>query len=419
MKKILFVTTRNIYPTNDGRKVVLYNYCKGLSKQLNCEVRLFIIDDFDEVDNEKIDFISRVYYGNRPNFIEKVKNLVIETFILKKWPLQVSVYYSKRTQKELDKVIYEYNPDVVICDMSRTAEYLKKLDESKYNKILDMDDLLSKRYKRQLESNIISNNTIGSYAKKLPKLLRVLTYSSFVNKNILLKESRLLGRYELNIADRYRSIIFVSPIEANEFNNILNKNKCKSITIGVDYNYFSKKVVLNKQENPTIVFLGNMNVAHNKDSVQYFLKDIFPNVLKEIPNCKFRIVGKCDNSYIDEMKKYDNVEVTGEVDDIRKYVQGCNVGMAVLLYGTGIKTKVLELMAMGIPVITNDIGNEGIGLTNNKQVILQNDTKSIIEKLIYLLQNKDAQELLGKEGQRFVKETHQWEKIIPKFDEIL
>lgn len=60
MKKVLFITTRLIYPINDGRKVVLYNYCKGLSEQHNCEVRLFSLVDEEEKDKKQPRFISKV-----------------------------------------------------------------------------------------------------------------------------------------------------------------------------------------------------------------------------------------------------------------------------------------------------------------------------------------------------------------------
>lgn len=418
MRKVLFVTTRLIYPVNDGRKVVLYNYCKGLANQHGCEVRLFSLVDGEEKGVHQPDFISKVYYGSLPSKKEKIKNLLINSILLNRWPLQVSLYYSNKAKNQLNRVIEEYKPDIVICDMARTAEYLKDLDDSKFNKILDMDDLLSKRYYRQVESNIVGSNSIGALSGKLPKLLQKLTTNNWIMKNTMLKEAKLLSRYEVNISKYYKSVIFVSPIEAKEFNKKIKSDKSIDITIGVDYKYFSEKVVENKKDN-YIVFLGNMYVAHNKDSVNSFIEKIFLEVLKEVPNCVFRIVGRCPDEYKRYLQKYKNVEVTGEVDDIRSYIQECSLSVAPLKYGTGIKTKILETMAMGVPVITNDIGTEGINAKKNEDIMIENDDKLMVDKIIKLLEDKELQNKFIRQGSLFVKSKHQWHNILSKFTEIL
>lgn len=418
MKKVLFITTREIYPVNDGRRVVLYNYCKGLVQQLNCEVRLFIVTNMEDIYGEKPEFISKTYYSSKPSFLEKIKNIIIKSALLAKWPLQVSVYYSHKTQTKLNNIIEDYKPDTIICDMARTAEYIRNVDNVKYNKILDMDDLLSKRYRRQLNNNIITENSIGAYINKLPKQLRYFTKSSFVNKFILRTEARLLEQYEIDISQNFKSIIFVSPIEAKEFNYKIKNNKSIDITIGVNYDYFSQKMINTKKDN-YIVFLGNMNVAHNKDSVNYFIKYIFPTILEKEPDIVFRIVGKCTEEFKRNFEKYRNVEVTGEVDDIRKYVQDCCISVAPLLYGTGIKTKILETMAMGVPVVTNDIGNEGLGLIDHKHVLLAKNNSEMVSRVLELIKNVKLQEKLIFESDIYIKNNHEWETILNKFKYII
>lgn len=417
-KKILFVTTRFIYPVNDGRKVVLYNYCKGLSEQLGYEVSLFAFVDKKERQEKQPDFISKIYYGEVPGLIEKAKNVLLKSIILRKWPLQVSVYYSKKSNKNLLKAIDEYKPDIVICDMARTAEYLKNLDGDKYNKILDMDDLISKRYLRQLNSNSVSASAIGAYSKKLPKFLNKLTNCSFIMKNVLKMEAHILSKYEIEISKFYNHIVFVSPIETVEFNQKIKSNKSTTITIGVDYNYFSKQIGCKKLHS-YIGYLGNMYVAHNKDAVYNFIENIFPIILKEKPNAVFRIIGRCPKELIDKYKDNKNIEVTGEVDDIRKYMQECEVSVAPFIYGTGIKTKILETMAMGVPVVTNSIGKEGLNLTNGLNIIVENDDVNIAKQILALLSDSSMRDKISENASEYVKVNHQWNDIIEKFENIL
>lgn len=271
--------------------------------QLQNEVSLFTFADDEEKSIKQPDFIKNIYYGSLPGKAEKLKNLLFKSFILRKWPLQVSVYYSKSAKNKLLKVVEEYNPHIVICDMARTAEYLKDIDNKKYIKILDMDDMLSKRYKRQAESLINGSDAIGAYSKKLPKFFRRFTSLSFLMKYVLNKESKLLQKYEVEVSKYYKDIVFVSPLEAEEFNKKLGVNKSRTVTIGVDYDYFSEDLAKSKCNNK-IVYLGNMNVAHNKDAVSNFIDNIFPYVLDKKPDTVFKIVGKCSDDYRDQFKKH-------------------------------------------------------------------------------------------------------------------
>ena len=419
MKKVLFVTSRLIYPVNDGRKVVLYNYCKGLSEKYNCKVRLFYLIDNDEEFLEQPKFIDYIYYANTPNKLEKIKNLIIKSLILKKWPFQVSLYYSKKSKDKLEKVISEYKPDIVIADMARTAEYLKTLDSSKYNKILDMDDILSKRYERQLQNGRLGINSIGAYAKKLPSFLRRFLKSEKIMKVILCNEVNLLKKYERYIHNYFKSIIFVSPIEAEEFNKIIKENKSIDITIGVDYEYFSESVIKNKRDN-LIVFLGNMFVAHNKDAIMFFIESIFPRVLKELPDSRLRIVGKCPEELKNSLSKNNNIEVTGEVEDIRYQIQEATIAVAPLTYGSGIKTKVLETMAMGVPTITNDIGIEGIDINDYlREKIIKNNSDELSSTIISLLNNKSFRNDIIEAQSKYIYENHQWDNILKNFEAII
>lgn len=418
MKKVLFITTRLIYPVNDGRKVVLYNYCKGLADQHNCEVRLFSLVDEEETKKEQPNFISEIYYSKLPNKIEKMKNLILKSILLNKWPLQVSLYYSNNAQKELDRVINEYNPDIVICDMARTAQYLKRLDGYKYNKILDMDDVLSKRYQRQANSGVLGKSAVGAYSNKLPKIFNCFLNNRLIMKFILTKEAKLLEKYEIKIAKYYKSIVFVSPLEANEFNTKIGENKSIDITIGVDYDYFSEFVVKEKKDN-YIVFLGNMYVAHNKDSVRLFIKNVFPEILRSNPKCVFRIVGKCSEEFKRELSNYENIEITGEVEDIRKYIQDCTVAIAPLVYGSGIKTKILETMAMGVPIVTNSIGVEGINVVNNKEIFVCDTDEDFKDKVNELLRDRNLREEVRLAAQKVILNEYKWENILEKFRKIL
>ena len=417
MKKVLFITTRPIYPITGGREVVLYNYCKGLNEIFNCEIDLISFID-DKEYNLTPKFINKQYIVNQPSKLEKIYNAFTKSIILKKWPLQVSVYYSKKTKQYISKLIKDVKPDILICDMARTAEYIRDIKGFNGKKVLDMDDLLSKRYYRQSKNLKSSNNIFGQYQKKLPKSLQKIFSGKKLSEKILTSEARLLEKYEVEVSNDFDNIIFVSPIEAEELNKKMRFNKAFDVTIGVDYDYYSKIISKNKCKN-LIGFLGNMYIPHNRDAVDHFLNNIFPLVKNKISDSKFRIIGKCSNEYKDKFRFRDDVEVTGEVDDIRKYVQECSTIVAPLLYGSGIKTKILESMAMGVPVVTNDIGVEGINAKNGMEIFVENNIEDFSNSIIHLLGNYKLTSNISVNSQKFILNNHTWYNTLKNFNKII
>lgn len=414
-KKVLFITTRLIYPINSGRKVVLYNYCKGLKEIYNCDVYLFsFLEDGDKIEECKPGFVKKIYLAEQPGKLEKLRNLAIKSLVLRKWPLQVSLYYSKATYKKLLKVINEIKPDILICDMARTAEYIRNLKLDSIRKVLDMDDLISKRYYRQATLSNSNSSVLGMYSGHIPQLLKNNMLINFALK----MEYRLLKNYEKDLKDDFDKIIFVSPVEAKNYNEENSTDKAIDITIGVDYDYFSNKVTSEKQDK-LIGFLGNMYVSHNKDAVEYFINKIFPIIKQKVPDAKFIIVGKCSNEYKRMFQDSNDIEITGEVKDIREYIQKCSVVVAPLTYGSGIKTKILETMAMGIPVVTNSIGAEGINVKRSEEIIIEEDEDRIAEYIVKLINDECLNSYISYNAQKVIFDEYRWDVILKKFDKII
>ena len=186
----------------------------------------------------------------------------------------------------------------------------------------------------------------------------------------------------------------------------------------MDVDYFNQNIAEVKLKKH-IVFLGNMYVAHNKDAVRGFIKEVLPVIRQKVNGVTFRIVGRCPDDFKEEMKQYDGIEVTGEVDDIRKYVQECQVAVAPLKYGSGIKTKILETMAMGIPVVTNKIGIEGLQIEDDYNIMVADKADVFAEKVIKCLEDDEYCSKISNNAKQFIKANHVWKDILKKFELII
>ena len=411
-KKLLFITTRLFWPTDSGRKVGLYYYCKGLNEKFGYDIYLYSFLEAgqnQEMIKSKPTFIKNVQIAKKINVIDKLKNIIYQSFIKQKWPIQCSLYFSNSNKDAIAQLCKKINPDVVIVDMVRLATYYDAFKNFKCKKILDMDDLLSERYDRQLKSNYKSS-LAGQYSSNLSSLfLKFIELKSI--KNLILKfEKNLIAKAEIDYAGIYEKVIFDSSKEANKLNKYY-ADKAIDVPLGINVKEFLNCKYHNLKEN-NICFVGNMYVSANIDTLKLIATEVLPYIKTDY---KFYIVGKVSDQLKKQYSEYANIIFTGRINDIYDIAGKCKLFLAPIAYGSGIKTKILEAMAMQMPVVTNDVGAEGLDVENQKHLIIENNTQKIARIVDYYLNNYAAALKIAENAQQLVFERYDWEKIWKKF----
>lgn len=403
-KTILFVMPRLPFPATSGRKTSLYHYCRILSEELHC--RLVVVAFLEDGDDpcQKPAFIDRLEILPKPTSNEKIKNIVLDSLIIKKYPLQVSLYLSKKAKAIVDSLLKEEMPDVVVGDMIRSTEYIRYANA--YT-VADLDDRISLRYRRQLKSDIEGINPYGAFLNSIPPFLKAIMLKKRVKLAVVKHEISLLRKYEIEVGKSCNSTVFVAEKEARNFNLELGEKKALSIPIGVDTEFFSYREC--GKEGNNIGFLGAMSVAHNENAVSNFIENIFPMVLKSVPDAKFIVVGGgASNNLLSLSSK--NVIFTGRVEDVREHLERCKVFVCPMLFGSGIKTKNLEAMAMGLPIVTTSIGAENINAKNGKEWIIKDDNEDFANSVIHLLTSDNYRSNIALAGARYINNNWTWHK---------
>ena len=117
------------------------------------------------------------------------------------------------------------------------------------------------------------------------------------------------------------------------------------------------------------------------------------------------------------------VVVTGTVEDVRPYFEKARVCVAPFRFGEGTKLKVLEAMAMGVPIVTTDIGCQGIEVVDGQHVLIANNETDFSSRVIELLHNPQRAQALAAAGWALVEQKYDWKKIIdvlePKLQELV
>ncbi|MHB9156033.1 MAG: glycosyltransferase family 4 protein, partial [Endomicrobiales bacterium] len=147
----------------------------------------------------------------------------------------------------------------------------------------------------------------------------------------------------------------------------------------------------------------------------YFVKEIFPLISRKVPEVKFIAVG---SGLARDMLSYAGarVAVTGDVEDVRKYLDQATVFVAPVRLGGGIKGKVLEAMASGIPVVATLEASRGIRCKDGENILVAGDAADFAGKTAALLGNAEQRGRLAAAARSLVEEEYDWVKITLKLD---
>lgn len=194
---------------------------------------------------------------------------------------------------------------------------------------------------------------------------------------------------------------------------LLLENNVNEERVGTITPYFEKPNIVKRNSNfKDIVFYGAMNRTENSETAIWFIKNVLPRL--EDLDVRFVIIG---NKPPEELKKLENarVEVTGFVDSVEPYFSRAMCLAAPLQGGAGIKVKILEAMAMGVPVITNQIGIEGIDAENGIHYFYC-ETPKEYETIIRKIYEKEIDaEIIAQNAVKMINDNYNLEKSFEKY----
>lgn len=415
-RSLAYITTRVFWPPKSGHEVHIYNYCRALHKQFGYDIDAFVFGD--KVNAEALrgsapEFLRQVIVGEDVSAANVVLNMVSKGVLSRvPWTLQSLLYYSKANCAILDSVNREADYDVFFVDMVRLAPYLDALPVKPRLCVLDMGDMLSKRYFRQIESISADSNVGGAFSDKLPGPLRRVLRAKAVQAAILKGEGNLMRKAERYWAERYDKVILVSTVETEELNALLGEDKAVTVRVGTDCDFFGQRSP--KKGTGLVSFVGDMRTAANSDTVKVMVERILP-LCRNVRQMLF--VGRCPDGLKDLYRDNPKVRFTGVVDDIRDAIKGTNVFLAPMAYGTGVKIKVVEAMAMAMPVVTNSIGAEGIPATDGVHWLRADEDADIAANVDILLADPARCDQMGAVAQALARETYSWQATTAAFRE--
>lgn len=320
------------------------------------------------------------------NFIKACSNL--PTGI----PYTISRFHSPEFERKISEILTKETFDLVQLEYLHMAVYLPLIRRFHKGPVTlrehNIEFLIWER---------LANNTPNPFKKLIYGYL-----------------SRTTRNFEIKTARQVDGIVAISPIDEN-----LLKQFTKKPVISVPFGVSPEKYNL-KNENRSICFslamIGSMNWQPNIEGVKWFINKILPVLETTNPSIRLFIAGKQTPSRLKEIRK-PNLNVVGEVENAQSFMREHSLLVVPLFSGSGIRVKIIEAMAMGIPVISTSIGAEGIHYLPGKNIFIANTAKEFTDTIAELSSNPQKLSEVGEQGKILVMKEHNMPSLMDKLNE--
>ena len=318
-------------------------------------------------------------------------------------PYAVSRFADARVQKQLQTWFREQRFDVAVCDFLDAAV--------NFPASLNIPSVL---FQHNVESEIWRRHfaTAGNPAEKM--MYRI--------------EFRKMLRYERAVVRKFQHVIAVSENDRSLMTRWVDGDRVTVVPTGVDLAQYRPDPAPSDPNPsdtsaPLITFVGAMDWEPNVDGVEYFCTEVWPLVKAEVPQARFRIVGRNPDRRVQKwtspsMNGEGSIEVTGRVPSVVEYLRQSAVVIVPLRIGGGTRLKIYEAMAAAKAVVSTTVGAEGLDVHHGRDIILADEPRSFAQAVIMLLRDPE----LRRRYEKAAVETaarYDWPAIGERFSEVL
>jgi sugar transferase (PEP-CTERM/EpsH1 system associated) len=338
---------------------------------------IFSQDEIEQIENCKAyaESITTTYINP---YIAKARCLFS---LFSKKPFTINYFYSKKFKE----IIQYKNFDVVLADCSSMAQYIIDIEKPKIVDFVDIDSDKWKLYARH---------------SRPPQSI------------IYHMEHRRLQLFENNINKQFNFCLVVSE---DEKKLLQDGENVVIIPNGIDLGFFVPRA---QQNDNTLIFTGAMNYFPNIDGVSYFHRDIWPLVKDHIPDVRFIVAGMSPPPKIRALASEDTI-ITGFVSDVRDYLAQATVCVVPLRIAKGIQNKILEAMAMGIPVVATTAANAGIEARDKREILVADSPEAFASSVLMLLKDPQLRKTIADNARHFVQDNFSWDKNLSRLDALI
>lgn len=251
------------------------------------------------------------------------------------------------------------------------------------------------------------------------RLVGSLPYASFPRSLAIRLELRRVRAVEARLIAAGRHLIFASRRDRDLLVGDASTRPVTVVPNGVDLAYWARRSPgLGGDE---VVFLGAMSYRPNEDAAVHLLRDIMPIVWSAEPAVRVRIIGREPTEALRREASDPRVTITGFVDDVRPHLESGAVFAAPLRFAAGIQNKLLEAMAMELPVVTTAVAAAGLETDDGESapVTVAEDAGPFASAIVAAIRRARADPRPHPEARQFVADRFVWDRAVSRLENVL
>ncbi len=219
-----------------------------------------------------------------------------------------------------------------------------------------------------------------------------------------------------------RTVVAFAQEDQKLISKITKRTDIELFQNGVDNKFFDSKPKTEKSKFPSLLFgVSNMKWMQNRESVEMIMKDSWPEIKKQIPDCKLYIIGRHAPDYYQHYQSTDVIvqeaDFDGQAHDPMYYYQHSWVLLAPMGSGGGTRNKFLEAMACRLPIVTTPEGMGGIKIENFKHSIVCRYNQ-VATNTIKLLKDNTARLKMGDEANKLISQKYSYQNSVKGLSQI-
>lgn len=226
------------------------------------------------------------------------------------------------------------------------------------------------------------------------------------------QEGRRLQQYERIVAEQFSINLTCSALDSERLREICPGARTAVIPNGVDTSYFDPGPFTRPKVPESLVFAGGLTWYPNLSAIRYLIQEIWPPLKAKHPNARVTIIGRRPPTWLQQASQIDSsIRVTGFVDDVRPYLAEAQAYICPIFDGGGTKLKVLDALAMGVPLVAHPIACEGISVIPEKHVLMAADPESFVSQISRLFSNPNLCTSVSRAGRELAVEYYDFATI--------
>jgi glycosyltransferase involved in cell wall biosynthesis len=389
---VLLLTQVLPYPPDSGPKVKTYNVIKYLAQHHRVTLVSFVRGD----ESDHVRHLERYCQGVYT--VSMKRGVVRDAWymggsLLTGQPFMMRRDGRKAMRDLIDRLTIEHHFDIVHADQLNMGQYAERVPGA--FKVLDLHNSLWLLYKR-----LCGTMSLG------------------LRRWLLSRDWQRLKSYEGRLVREFDAVLAVSREDKAALQEAAGQPvNIVVIPIAIDTD---EVAVIDRIAEPShILHIGTMYWPPNIDAVNWFVREIYPLVRQRRPDVQFDVVGSRPPA---ELLALDDaglgINVTGYVADPTPYQQVAAVMVVPLLAGGGMRVKILNALAEGIPIVSTTLGHEGIDLTPGRDILVGDTAEAFAAEVLRVLNCPDLGQELAARGRKLVEEKYDYRNACRPLDEV-